>query len=221
MNVVKLGSGHSEIGMNCQDATGQSEDLKVVCDGCSEGKHSEVGAKLFCHLLIKKYEKMKILGKTHFNIEAMIHSVMDMLVTMIGNDPETIKNYLSFTILVVYENIIYYCGDGYFITQENDKIQIRKLSDGEYPKYLAYNYISKDRMKEYGNGVEIQCLPYNKYMDKVGIASDGIRFVADRSDDDPLKQEFIDILLSGRDMKMKLFFNRNASIFKDDFSIVF
>ena len=74
-------------------------------------------------------------------------------------------------------------------------------------------------MAEYQDGVDISTIEFEN-VGNVGVASDGIRFVADLDDSDQLKQEFKDILLSGKDIKMKLFFNRNEKVFQDDFSIV-
>ena len=86
--------------------------------------------------------------------------------------------------------------------------------------YLAYNYIDGKYMKQYKDGVRIETLEFED-VGNIGVASDGIRFVAELEYDDPLRKEFMDILASGKEMKMKLFFNRNAKIFQDDFSISF
>lgn len=51
MVINKIGQQHIDYGTNCQDYGIEFDGMKVVCDGCSEGKHSEVGAKAFCHLL--------------------------------------------------------------------------------------------------------------------------------------------------------------------------
>ena len=45
MFVNKMGAQHLDYGKNCQDYGLEKDCLKVVCDGCSEGAHSEVGAK--------------------------------------------------------------------------------------------------------------------------------------------------------------------------------
>ena len=50
MFINKIGMEHLEMGMNCQDYGIIGDTWAVVCDGCSDGKHSEVGAKLFCQL---------------------------------------------------------------------------------------------------------------------------------------------------------------------------
>lgn len=227
MNVLKMGNGHKINGINCQDATGQYKDiLKVVCDGCSEGVHSEIGAKLFCKMLIEKYRRFYEMGKKYINVPELITTVMDELVNMIGKTPQDIKDYLSFTILVMEKipdtvySYVYHCGDGYILYDAGDGVQFKKLDCGEYPMYLAYNYIPGDMMKQYKDGVLISTYESESYKN-VGVASDGIRFVVERDDGDPLKEEFKTILNSGKDMKMKLFFNRNENIFQDDFSIVY
>ena len=51
MFINKIGTEHLETGMNCQDYGFVGERSSYVCDGCSEGKHSEVGAKLFCYMM--------------------------------------------------------------------------------------------------------------------------------------------------------------------------
>lgn len=228
MNVLKMGTAHKQSDINCQDATGSlGNRLKVVCDGCSEGKHSEVGAKLFCKMFVNKYANFVNKGKNFIDIPALMMTIMDELVQLFGDNQQDIKDYLSFTILVA-EKIpesndfyVYYCGDGYVIKSKDDGyVTFEKLDCGAYPKYLAYNYIYSDFMKAYGSGVRIEMLEYENYCN-VGVASDGIRFVADLEDDNNLKKEFKQILLSGKDMKMKLFFNRNSTIFQDDFSVVF
>lgn len=226
MNVSKTGYLHSQIRMNCQDATGSFNNrIKVVCDGCSEGKHSEVGAKLFCKLFIDKYIKFASMKKKYISVPALMMTVMDELVTMVGNNPNDIKDYLSFTIIIVENfynsnyHVAYCCGDGYIVTQKDeDSVGFEKLDCGEYPKYLSYNYINGDDMKSYSDGVTIDTYEFDDYLN-VGVASDGIRFIVD-SDDIDLKNEFVNIIKSGKDMKMRLFFNKNENKLKDDFSIV-
>lgn len=226
MNVLKMGFSHKEGGINCQDATGMyGSQFKVVCDGCSEGKHSEIGAKLFCKMITDRYANFVSKGKKYIDVPALMLSVIDELVQLIGDNPEDIKDYLSFTTLVVEKDMesnnawVHFCGDGYIIIDKDESITFRKIDCGKYPKYLAYNYVDGSNMAEYQDGVDITTIEYTG-IGNVGVASDGIRFVADLDDSDLLKQEFKNILLSGKDMKMRLFFNRNEKLFQDDFSIV-
>lgn len=60
MFVNKMGAQHLDYGKNCQDYGLEKDCLKVVCDGCSEGAHSEVGAKAYCHLAASGYDTEQI-----------------------------------------------------------------------------------------------------------------------------------------------------------------
>ena len=142
MFINKMGQQHLEYGLNCQDAGLIKDNIKIVCDGCSEGKHSEVGAKLFCHL----YDVFN-LDKDEMTLA--MSKAFAILAPLFNWNSETIKNYICFTILIVEETddefIVYYCGDGFIILQDKDgNINITELNDGEYPKYYAYNYTNKN-----------------------------------------------------------------------------
>lgn len=211
MFINKIGMEHLESGMNCQDYGYEGDRVAVVCDGCSEGKHSEVGAKLYTHLW----------GEREFGNSHCFQKLIDFF----GNSAKVLRDYMSFTILQLFygyeENVVQYCGDGYIILQDHDgNITFEELSDGEYPKYYIYNYIQPEYLKHYKDGVSFSQKTFSKekYV-KVGIASDGLRYILQV--DEALKQEFINCLKSGKELKTKLFINRNYKIFKDDVTIVF
>lgn len=238
MNILKIGKNHIETGMNCQDAIGRyGEELKIVCDGCSEGKHSEVGAKLFTKLFVEKYgyfrerEKNAVifgnLTDDSYKIGALIQSTMDDIVNFVGDDKDSILDYLSFTTIIALGNRrVISVGDGYVIEIDRARSNVRfmKLDCGDYPEYLSYNYLNPVFLKKYKNGVELSRRIFNPTIENIdhelGVASDGIRFVADLPKDNPLRQEFVDIILSDRDIRMKRFINKHPEIFKDDVSIV-
>lgn len=226
MFVNKIGQHHLELGENCQDF-GKYEIVpnsihfkihKLVCDGCSEGKHSEIGAKLFT--------KMN-------NAPYMADSIMKEMVDFLGDEPYIIKNYLCFTILDVWEFDytdsegglfeINYCGDGYFITQDyQDNIEFTKIDNGEFPKYFSYNFINdKSKLSSYRDGVRFETEFFDKKQFKnVGVASDGIRYILN-CENNNLREEFISILREDKEVKMKRFINKHQSIFKDDVTIAF
>lgn len=211
MFINKIGMEHVEIGMNCQDYGYSEEYYPIICDGCSDGNHSEVGAKLYCYLV----------GDCRLTKEKAFLKMINLF----GDSPKVLKDYLSFTILELMSTpddfIIHYCGDGYIILQDhNGNITFDELSDGEYPKYYIYNYIDKEHLKHYKDGVSFSQKTFSKEdYAKVGIASDGLRFILQA--DEELKQEFINCLKSGKEIKTKLFINRNHKIFRDDITIVF
>ena len=149
----------------------------------------------------------------------------EKLVSFFKNNPKTFRDYLSFTILCLVEGkndfCLTYCGDGYIILQDKDgNIIFEELTDGEYPKYYIYNYIDSKYLSHYKDGANFEQRRYSKdQYQKVGIASDGLRFILQADED--LKNEFIECLKSGKETKVKLFINRNHKIFKDDVTIVF
>lgn len=228
MFINKIGMDHIELGINCQDAGCfvKEEDsgyyngsFAIICDGCSEGVHSEVGSKTFTYLV-----KQSALSTGFFNSA----DNFSKMVNLYGNDPDTLRDYLSFTIFILEKKSdifhVSYCGDGFLILQDNDgNIMFDKLTDGEYPKYLVYNFANKSNLKCYKDGVKFE----NFYTDKskymnVGIASDGIRFILECADEDlKLRDEFVEILKSGKEAKMKRFINKNHRLFKDDVTIAF
>lgn len=213
MFINKIGADHVEAGLNCQDyGRVVSPNLSVICDGCSEGKHSEVGAKLYCHLLTEEADLIN-------------NTPMDAIVKMLGNSSETVRDFMCFTVLYRLEEqdrfSVLNCGDGFVILEDhNGHITLEELTDGEYPKYLAYNYLDRSKLRQYQDGVEFDIRVYDKKKyKKVGIASDGLRFILSASDE--LKTEFINCLKSGKEVKTKLFINRNKALFKDDITIIF
>lgn len=216
MFINKIGQQHLEYGLNCQDTGLLKDKIKIVCDGCSEGKNSEVGAKLFCHFYdVFNFSKY---GKEGINYTFTI------LAPMFNQSSETIKNYICFTILIVEETddefIVYYCGDGFIILQDKDgNVNITELNDGEYPKYYAYNYTDKDSLKYYKDGVSIQEIHYPKseYLN-VGIASDGLRYIFT---DKNVEEKVLDFLKNKKEMALKRLINKHQYIFKDDITIAF
>lgn len=130
MFVKKIGAHHLEMGMNCQDYGFEGDHFKLVCDGCSQGKHTEVGAKAYCHLA---------------SLGFGIRESFEKLAVLFGQSDDAIKHFLCFTILQVKENdthyLVSYCGDGYVILQHMDgTVSFEELTDGEFPsKFVIVN----------------------------------------------------------------------------------
>jgi hypothetical protein len=208
MFINKTGSEHKDYGINNQDYGFILNNLKCVVDGCSEGLHSEVGAKLFCELFQQGYG---------------IDIIFIKILSLLGNSAESIKNYLCFTILYIIENddyyIVNYCGDGYIIKQKHDNtVEFEKIDDGEYPKYYVYNYSNKKNLNHYSDGVQFNQLYISKkeYKD-IGVASDGLRFIFGKE----YESEFINYLVLSKESAIKRLINRESKHFKDDITIAF
>lgn len=211
MFINKIGQEHITMGMNCQDYGYEDELNKIVCDGCSEGLHTEVGAKTFCHL---------------FPIERTVVGIFDKwLFPIFGKSNKSIRDFLCFTILHVYETQYSYevcnCGDGYIILEDNNgNISFEEMSDGEYPKYYAYNYCNPESLSHYKDGVKFTYREFSKEKYKnVGVASDGLRYILRLNED--LVNEFTELLKTKSTVKIKRFINRNQKSLKDDITIVF
>lgn len=118
MVINKIGQQHIDYGTNCQDYGIEFDGMKVVCDGCSEGKHSEVGAKAFCHLL--KNDSRIIHECSVYTAAAAFGEILGLF----GQTSGSIRDFLCFTILMVTENethfMVDYCGDGFIVKERLD-----------------------------------------------------------------------------------------------------
>lgn len=239
MFVNKIGYYHTENGLNCQDFGFNvinpldNTHFKLVCDGCSDAKISEVGSILFTAKLEEyKYEKFNT--QYDYSFEYIVNKIfINMLECYPFNNYINIHdedmafkliNMYAFTVLSVIEDSdsfeVNFCGDGYIILQDNnDNISFKKIDNGNYPKYYIYNFIRPQFLIAYKDGVKFESKIYNKNKYKrIGIASDGIRFVLD-SNDENLINEFKTILLNDKEVVMKRFINKNQKLFKDDVTI--
>jgi len=210
MFINKIGRQHTLSGQNCQDFGMVSKKLKLVCDGCSEGSHTEVGAKAFCHLISCGYD---------------INQAFEKLMELFGQNVSTIKNYLCFTILMLSEQEdkfeLSFCGDGYIILEDRQgNITFSELTDGEYPQYYAYNYVPPNLLNHYKDGVKIGSLSFEKKeYPKAGVASDGLRFFINA--EQALQNEFLSALKSDKEVTLKRFINKHPELLKDDITIAF
>lgn len=216
MLINKIGALHLEYGANCQDAGRDLPRLKIVCDGCSEGLHSEVGAKLFA----LKFPYYLVRDASTMAVEYLFRR----LIGFFDADPYNMKHYLSFTILIANEFstsfLVSYCGDGYIIAQRVDgEIEFVRLDCGEYPEYYIYNFIPKNRLSSYREGVEVHIRSFNKSeYQRVGVASDGLRYALE---DDEIRPLLIQYLKEDKPVKIKRLINKYQHIFKDDITIAF
>lgn len=207
MLINKMGFNHVESGMNCQDYGAEVDNLKIVVDGCSSGKNSEVGAKLFCHL----FSKSKDLNQTFQTL------------TSIFSTTKEIESHLMFTILLLEEDNDYFyvdaCGDGLIIKEKHDgTFEYDDLDHNynDFPPYYAYNFVDQDRLVKYKEGVNFKDFKFSKSDYKsIGIASDGLKFILKSI----FKDEFEKLLRDRKEFGIKRLINREHNVFKDDITI--
>jgi len=151
-----IGSDHSKPGkpgaINNQDSFfwKQNDDflVAIVADGCSSGKHSEVGAKIgagiLCQLLYKEIENDEDFTSADFWHKARKHLMNHFsgLAQGMGiSISEIVKNYLLFTIVGVIMTdeltIIFSFGDGVF-SIDGELTEIGPFQRNA-PPYIAYH----------------------------------------------------------------------------------
>lgn len=227
--LCKMGSAHDFANMNNHDFAFNLLNMKVVTDGCGSGKHSEVGTRLFGQLFARKskeyFDKGESICEENF-IDA-VNSIFEKMLELCSDTSFIFQNY-CFTILVCFEFedefVVYSCGDGYIIKENEEGIFFDELDDGEYPCYYIYNFIEdKSMLKEYKEGVSFKVTRFSKseYFN-VGVASDGLRYSKNLLDIE--RNKLMKFLHEGKGSQIEKLINRNNlrnGMFHDDISICF
>lgn len=224
-NVInKIGIDHLWYNKNNQDYCliideyENNPKLKMVLDGCGSGDSSEVGVKLFTQLFNEHFSKEISIEKFEEQVDYIIKILLN-----ISSNTQFIFNNLFFTIICVFELedkfVVKICGDGYLILQNiNNSIEYVSFDDGEYPKYILYNYLGNDTRDIYKDGVCFETITYPKTAySNVCVASDGLRYIYDLPTTE--KYKFEELILEKKAEKIKMLINRNHPKFKDDITI--
>lgn len=226
--VCKMGSDHTFANMNNHDFAFNLPNMKVVMDGCGSGKHSEVGTRLFGQLFARKLKEYIDKGESvnEENFIDVVNSIFEKMLELCNDTAFIFQNY-CFTILVCFETddefVVYSCGDGYIVKENEEGITFDKLDDGEYPCYYIYNFITdKSALIEYKDGVSFKVSRFAKAdYSNVGVASDGLRYSKNLLDTE--KNKLMKFLSEGKGPQIESLINRNNKygMFHDDISICF
>lgn len=156
-----LGADHAMVGKpgskNNQDHLmwlhGRNCSFAVVCDGCSSGKYSEVGAKLaahmLCQLVVERADRALDqdaavnLGSPQFwsRVEQDLLNNIHAITRMIGHSlSQTVHDFWLFTIvgalITPTSTFVVHAGDGFYaVNGERYKLE---PGEGNSPTYLAY-----------------------------------------------------------------------------------
>lgn len=160
-----IGRGHLLKGTNCQDAIslfhgdvrGTETVIGIICDGCSEGTASEVGAALASEFLVR--EGLALVGRNvplHLIPDILYGELLEFLryqvnagykFVSMGDRVNFIKNHLLFTVMgcIVQpgEAKLFVAGDGVVVIN-NDHIFIDQNDLAPYP---AYHLIDKNALE--------------------------------------------------------------------------
>lgn len=190
-----LGSGNLLKGSNNQDAFATFRSsaciIATVHDGCSAGKHSEVGAKLAARIIVGTLEHAVRGGSFSSTDDESIqtdldHVLKDLLAkfrrlsaTIFGDSfsPQLVVDYLLCTTLalVVTRTVtfIFSMGDGYYAL--NGAISEIGPFENNAPPYFAYQLLKPPVPPAASSHFAIHALTETESLETALIATDGFR----------------------------------------------
>lgn len=187
-------------------STSEHSIAAFVCDGCSQGLHSEVGANLmarfFSRRAISLLDENRVLKRWnladpddrqsfHEQLRQDALSYMRRVIAGIDDNPtESIRDFFLFTVVgaVVTTEMafVFTLGDG--IYQVNG--DYTDIDEDNLPTYIGYALLDADTLKDFDRRLtfeERQALP-SCGLENLKIGSDGIE-VLNRRADEVLKDE--------------------------------
>lgn len=201
------GREHLRLAKNNQDAyhtlSNEQYTIAVVCDGCSSGQHSEVGAQIGARLLVDRLAQalskqlttenqtipQAILEQVRQDLLSQIESLIE---AMGGNWLQTLKDYFLFTIVGVVitasDLLVFSLGDGAIF------INGRELELGSWtnnaPPYLAYGLSCGVPHQDYL--FQVHSLPPFEEVESILIGTDGVGYLIKAAKQKlPGKQELV------------------------------
>jgi serine/threonine protein phosphatase PrpC len=179
------GAMHRNTFRNNQDAIFIAENEKalvgIVSDGCSGGKHNEVGSKLItrfiCNQLLEMSSKLDKPAKMNKILERVriksLNLIRYILNSTGGNIKQNIQDMFLFTIIgvVITDNhsFIFTMGDGAYVLNSNLYI----IDQKNQPKYLAYGLIDELDTPHF----KIRKVIKTKRIENLILSSDGITYL--------------------------------------------
>ena len=195
MQICRQGNGHYLDGLNNQDYFFAEGNVKLITDGCSSGRFSEVGTRLFCQLFSQLEDRLEI-TKFEENVDTVFKKILSLKPSNCDSDAnDFVHDNLLFTIVACFELedkfVVKSIGDGYIITVNNaDLVSYIRLFYGEKPPYYSYNILESQL---YPAPLTFKTFEFSKRdFKKVGIASDGISPIAEKKVEDSFDPFFLE-----------------------------
>ncbi|MBI3182604.1 MAG: protein phosphatase 2C domain-containing protein [Myxococcales bacterium] len=196
------GREHARLGRSCQDGIAlHAEDgllVAVVTDGCSSGRHSEVGANLAAAYLATWTAELarrdggvapSLVESATGGLLEYLRLVAQGLSPAASAMPATVQDFLLFSFLcaVVDERraMVFGVGDGVFSL--NGRVTILDAGPKNAPRYLGYRLVPEAVDSE-GScaGPEHHLFVPTEEVDSLAIATDGVTELIARADE-PLR----------------------------------
>jgi hypothetical protein len=159
-----IGRGHLLKFTNCQDAhalyegevNGKAVVIGIICDGCSEGTSSEVGAKQAVEFLVREALTLVQTGAPVRVIPEILYGqLIEFLRATVsigynfvstGDKVNFIKNFLLFTVVgfitLEDEGVLFVTGDGTFVIYGEATF----IDQKNMPTYPAYHLVERSRL---------------------------------------------------------------------------
>ena len=177
------GRHHVHAGRNNQDAFAFKRTpgglFAVVCDGCSSGAHSEVGARVGAQLLVQAVASSGARGAT--GEDAVLAELSRLAEAMSGESPgsagftEVVAESFLFTVVGVAlledRAFSFALGDGALAV--NGEKQLLGPFPGNEPPYLAYSLCGKEPSLTSRWALEVKQLPDPSEIRSLALATDG------------------------------------------------
>lgn len=174
----------------------------VVCDGCSGGLHSEVGAKLGSKFItnmvsseIKQYNDIRPEFWSELKIKTTNYLLNAIDNSRSSYDLDTIENFLLFTIVGVavtpQTTYIFNFGDGYY-SINGDFFSCGPFPENK-PPYIMYTVTGSPVLSNNPNLSQFQIIPIpTKSINTVSVGSDGVEDLLNKAVDDTPERLFLD-----------------------------
>lgn len=189
------GRDHVHAGRNNQDAlcilSGPDATVAVVCDGCSSGRFSEVGAQLGARLIADYLRYTLVAGsKPPWKLEEVRRDVLNVIaglaVSMGGSLSQTVNDFFLFTAVVAVvgaeRTFVAGIGDGMF-AYNGEVVRLGPFPNNQ-PPYLAYAITGSSLASGMGSA-----LKFMRYLDvptdevsSLLIGTDGTADLADAAE---------------------------------------
>jgi serine/threonine protein phosphatase PrpC len=199
---------------------GRPYAVGVVCDGCSEGQHSEVGAALLAEFLTRRAEKLLHDGFQVAEVpDLLYHWALQFLKSLsgwlIGTDynqnelTSLAKDYLLATVVgfIVGDEhtVIFSAGDGLILVNGHASV----LNQDNRPAYLAYDILNPAHLTENRVRTSFETQIYaTSAIERLAIWTDGF--------DPALAHELAELSSHPRALQRKLNVWANQKRFHDD-----
>ncbi len=228
-----IGAEHQRRQVNNQDGYVTGETIYqdkhyfwgIICDGCSAGLHSEVGAVLLANYLCQEIAYLISFGSTLSEIPDQLFiaglSYLRSLASQTAKDKPTarinfIKNHLLCTvigfILDEQDCIFFNAGDGVIIVN-ND---ITRIDQKNMPLYMAYHLLHKDLLKDFNQQSLLKFSTQEFKLDELehfAVCSDGM-------EENIISQIWEHEHILGLQRKLRVFRLHKQALFSDDCTVI-